>query len=89
MHMDNKNGLHLDGKSAVITGGASGIGRAIAHRFAIPFVDGYLKKNYPGREAEMFDRLSRAQPIGRMANPEEVAALALFLCSEEAALITA
>jgi len=52
------------------------------------FVDGYLKKNYPGREQEMFRALSQTQPIGRMGKPEEVAALALFLCSDEAAFIT-
>jgi len=52
------------------------------------FVDGYLRKNYPGREQEMFRALSEFQPIGRMGDPEEVAALALFLCSEEAAFIT-
>jgi len=52
------------------------------------FVDGYLKQNYPGREQEMFRALSQSQPIGRMGKPEEVAALALFLCSDEAAFIT-
>ena len=52
------------------------------------FVDGYLKRNYPGREKEMFQKLSETQPIGRMADPKEVAALALFLCSDEAAFIT-
>ena len=52
------------------------------------FVDGYLKKNYPGREKEMFRALSEKQPIGRMADPKEVAALALFLCSDEASFIT-
>ena len=52
------------------------------------FVDGYLKKNYPGREREMFQKLSETQPIGRMADPKEVAALALFLCSDEAGFIT-
>ena len=57
-------------------------------RVHTPFVDGYLRKNYPGREKEMFDQLARAQPIGRMAEPEEVAALALFLCSDEAAFVT-
>jgi len=53
-----------------------------------PFVDGYLRKNYPGQEKEMFDNLAKSQPIGRMAEPEEVATLALFLCSEEASFIT-
>ncbi len=57
-------------------------------RVHTPFVDGYLQKNYPGREKEMFDKLARSQPIGRMAEPAEVASLALFLCSEEAAFIT-
>ncbi|MTV36981.1 SDR family NAD(P)-dependent oxidoreductase [Duganella radicis] len=57
-------------------------------RVHTPFVDGFLAKNYPGQEAEMFERLSKTQPIGRMARPEEVAALALYLCSDEAAFIT-
>jgi len=57
-------------------------------RVHTPFVDGYLHKNYPGREQEMFDKLSKSQPIGRMAEPAEVASLALFLCSDEAAFIT-
>ena len=57
-------------------------------RVHTPFVDGYLKKSYPGREAEMFEKLSKTQPIGRMANPDEVAALALYLCSSEASFIT-
>src|SRR6266566_2771272 len=52
------------------------------------FVDGFLAKNYPGKEAEMFERLSAAQPIGRMAKPEEVANLALYLCSDEASFLT-
>jgi 2-keto-3-deoxy-L-fuconate dehydrogenase len=57
-------------------------------RIHTPFVDGYLKKNYPGKEQEVFEKLSRAQPIGRMGQPEEVAALARFLCSDEASFIT-
>jgi len=57
-------------------------------RVHTPFVDGYLQKNYPGREQEMFEKLARSQPIGRMAEPEEVASLAFFLCSDEAAFIT-
>jgi len=57
-------------------------------RVHTPFVDGYLRKNYPGREQEMFQKLSASQPIGRMGDPTEVAALALFLCSDEAAFIT-
>ncbi|MCS6969290.1 MAG: glucose 1-dehydrogenase [Cytophagales bacterium] len=57
-------------------------------RVHTPFVDGFLAKNYPGRETEMFEKLSRTQPIGRMGKPEEVALLALYLCSDEAAFIT-
>jgi 2-keto-3-deoxy-L-fuconate dehydrogenase len=57
-------------------------------RVHTPFVDDYLRKNYPGREDEMFRKLSAAQPVGRMAEPHEVAALALFLCSDEAGFIT-
>ncbi|MBI5916158.1 MAG: SDR family oxidoreductase [Bacteroidetes bacterium] len=57
-------------------------------RIHTPFVDGYLAKNYPGREVEMFEKLAKTQPIGRMGTPEEVASLALFLCSDEAAFIT-
>jgi NAD(P)-dependent dehydrogenase (short-subunit alcohol dehydrogenase family) len=53
-----------------------------------PFVDGFLKANYPGQEAEMFEKLSKTQPIGRMAKPEEIANLALYLCSDEASFIT-
>ena len=52
------------------------------------FVDGFLAKNYPGNEAEMFEKLSKTQPIGRMANPEEIAHLILYLCSDEASFIT-
>lgn len=57
-------------------------------RIHTPFVDGFLKNNYPGKETEMFERLSKAQPIGRMGTPQEVADLALFLCSDEASFIT-
>lgn len=57
-------------------------------RVHTPFVDGFLQKNYPGKEAEMFDKLSKTQPIGRMAKPEEIAHLILYLCSDEASFIT-
>ena len=57
-------------------------------RVHTPFVDGFIAKNYPGLEEEMFKKLSASQPIGRMAKPEEIAALALYLCSEEASFIT-
>jgi NAD(P)-dependent dehydrogenase (short-subunit alcohol dehydrogenase family) len=57
-------------------------------RVHTPFVDGYLAKNYPGNEGEMFEKLSKTQPIGRMAKPVEIAHLALYLCSDEASFIT-
>jgi NAD(P)-dependent dehydrogenase (short-subunit alcohol dehydrogenase family) len=57
-------------------------------RVHTPFVDGFIAKNYPGNEAEMFQKLSQSQPIGRMGKPEEIAMLALYLCSDEAGFIT-
>ncbi len=57
-------------------------------RVHTPFVDGFLHKSYPGREQEMFNKLSQAQPIGRMAKPDEVATMALFLCSEWSGFLT-
>ena len=57
-------------------------------RVHTPFVDGFITRNYPGQEAAMFDKLSKAQPIGRMGKPEEVASLALYLCSDQASFIT-
>lgn len=57
-------------------------------RVHTPFVDGFIAKTYPGQEAEMFEKLSKTQPIGRMAKPEEIANLILYLCSDEASFIT-
>jgi len=57
-------------------------------RVHTPFVDDYLRKNYPGHEKEMYEKLAKSQPLGRMGEPAEVASLALFLCSEEASFIT-
>lgn len=57
-------------------------------RIHTPFVDDFLQKNYPGQEAEKFEQLSAYQPMGRMGTPEEVAALTLYLCSDESAFVT-
>jgi 2-keto-3-deoxy-L-fuconate dehydrogenase len=57
-------------------------------RVYTPFVEGFLKQNYPGREKEVFAKLEASQPIGRMATPEEIAYLALYLCSDEASFVT-
>jgi NAD(P)-dependent dehydrogenase (short-subunit alcohol dehydrogenase family) len=57
-------------------------------RIHTPFVDGYLKNNFPDNSEEKFRELSKTQPIGRMGKPQEVADLALYLCSDEASFIT-
>ena len=57
-------------------------------RVHTPFVDNFLEKNYPDNRDEMFDKLSKTQPIGRMGKPDEMAGLIAYLCSEEAAFIT-
>ncbi|WP_207429134.1 SDR family NAD(P)-dependent oxidoreductase [Pedobacter sp. SYSU D00535] len=57
-------------------------------RVHTPFVDGFLAKNYPGQEQEMFEKLSKTQPIGRMGTPDEISKLILYLCSDEASFIT-
>jgi NAD(P)-dependent dehydrogenase (short-subunit alcohol dehydrogenase family) len=57
-------------------------------RVHTPFVDGFIAKNYPGNEAEMFEKLSKSQPIGRMGSVDDIAALALYLCSDESSFIT-
>lgn len=57
-------------------------------RIHTPFVDGFIAKNYPNNQAEMFKKLSEYQPIGRMGQPAEIGAMALFLCSDEASFIT-
>jgi 2-keto-3-deoxy-L-fuconate dehydrogenase len=53
-----------------------------------PFVDGYLARDFPGREQEMMQQLHDRQPIGRMGLPGEIAAAALYLASDEAAFVT-
>lgn len=57
-------------------------------RVHTPFVDGFIAKNYPDNQQEMFEKLSKSQPIGRMGTVEEIASLALYLCSDEASFIT-
>jgi 2-keto-3-deoxy-L-fuconate dehydrogenase len=57
-------------------------------RVHTPFVDNFLSKNYPGQEQEMFEKLAKTQPIGRMGTPDEIAGLILYLASDEASFIT-
>jgi len=57
-------------------------------RVHTPFVDGFLAKNYPGKEREMFEQLAATQPIGRMGTPDEIAELAYFITSDTGKFIT-
>lgn len=57
-------------------------------RVHTPFVDGFIAKNYPGQEKEVFEKLCKSQPIGRMGSVDEVAKLILYLSSDEASFIT-
>lgn len=57
-------------------------------RVHTPFVDGFIAKNFQGEEEETFEKLSKSQPIGRMAKPDEIAYLALYLCADEANFVT-
>ena len=83
---------YIEGRSAIEMAKKLKTDRSCVNKwlgwYATAGVDGFLAKSYPGREAEMFEALSRTQPIGRMGRPEEIAELALFLCSDSAAFIT-
>jgi NAD(P)-dependent dehydrogenase (short-subunit alcohol dehydrogenase family) len=57
-------------------------------RVHTPFVDQFVAKHYPGREQAVMRELSEYQPVGRMATADEVAWLALYLCSDEASFVT-
>ena len=52
------------------------------------FVEGYLARNFAGREDEVRQQLHARQPIGRMGQPDEIAHAALYLASDEATFVT-
>jgi 2-keto-3-deoxy-L-fuconate dehydrogenase len=55
-------------------------------RVATPWVTATIQK-YPDPKAA-YEEMCATQPMGRMGRPEEIAAAALYLASEEAAFIT-
>ena len=55
-------------------------------RVETPFVQARLKE-YPDPE-KAYREMSATQPIGRMAQPQEIAAAALYLAADESILIT-
>jgi NAD(P)-dependent dehydrogenase (short-subunit alcohol dehydrogenase family) len=52
-----------------------------------PFVEGYLEKYHKNEKEKVRAELNRRQPIGRLGRPEEVAYMALYLASPEAAFV--
>ena len=52
-----------------------------------PFVEGYLEKYHKHEKEDARAALHQRQPIGRMGRPEEVAHMALYLASKEAAFV--
>lgn len=52
-----------------------------------PFVEGYLEKYHKHEKAEVREQLNQRQPVGRLGKPDEIAHLALYLASAEAAFV--
>jgi NAD(P)-dependent dehydrogenase (short-subunit alcohol dehydrogenase family) len=53
-----------------------------------PFVEAYLQRYHAGEVEETRKQLHARQPLGRMGRPDEIAPLALYLASDEAAYVT-
>jgi len=53
-----------------------------------PFVEAYLEKYHKHEKEKMRAELNQRQPIGRLGQPVEIAHLALYLSSAEAAFVT-
>ena len=52
-----------------------------------PFVEGYLDKYHSHEKEKVRAELNQRQPIGRLGKPEEIANMAVYLCSEEAGFV--
>ena len=79
----------LNGKTAVITGGATGIGRAAAKRFveegAFVFIFGRRQEALGEDGLKAYGSMTALQ---RMGDPEEVGAAAAFLASSDSSFMT-
>ncbi len=53
-----------------------------------PFVEAYLEKYHKHEKEKVRAELNARQPVGRLGKPEEIAHLALYLSSPEAAFVT-
>jgi 2-keto-3-deoxy-L-fuconate dehydrogenase len=49
-----------------------------------PFVEGYLEKYHRHEKEKVREELNQRQPIGRLGRPDEIAKLALYICSPAA-----
>jgi NAD(P)-dependent dehydrogenase (short-subunit alcohol dehydrogenase family) len=49
-----------------------------------PFVEGYLEKYHRHEKEKVRAELNQRQPIGRLGRPDEIANLALYICSPAA-----
>lgn len=52
-----------------------------------PFVEGYLEKYHKHEKDQVRAELSKRQPVGRLGKPDEIAYLALYLCSDQAEFV--
>src|SRR5258707_1949390 len=52
-----------------------------------PFVEGYIEKYHSHEKEKIRAELNQRQPIGRLGKPEEIANMAVYLCSDEAAFV--
>jgi NAD(P)-dependent dehydrogenase (short-subunit alcohol dehydrogenase family) len=49
-----------------------------------PFVEGYLDKYHRNEKDKVRQELNERQPVGRLGRPDEIAKLALYICSPAA-----